>query len=74
MANNPADGSSYYKGDYVISVIETFELGFCLGNVVKYILRAGRKTPDKLTDLKKAKWYLEREINNLENKENEGGK
>jgi hypothetical protein len=57
---------SHYKGDFVMRIIEAFSLGFCLGNVVKYILRAGRKTPDKLTDLKKAKWYLEREINNLQ--------
>ena len=61
----------HYKGDYVMCVIEGFGLGFCLGNVVKYILRAGRKTPDRLTDLRKAKWYLEREIKNLENKKNE---
>src|SRR5688500_6616044 len=60
------EGSSYYKDDNVMCVIEDFRLGFCLGNVVKYILRAGVKTPDRLTDLKKAKWYLEREIQNLE--------
>lgn len=57
---------SHYKGDYVMRIIEDFRLGFCLGNVVKYILRAGVKTPDRLTDLKKARWYLDREINNLE--------
>lgn len=70
MSENSAEveNVSHYKGDYVMRVIEDFGLGFCLGNVVKYILRAGRKTPNRLTDLKKAKWYLEREINNLENK------
>jgi hypothetical protein len=55
---NPA----YYQGDYVMRVIEDFGLGFCLGQVVKYTLRAGKKTPDALTDLKKAAWYLNREI------------
>ena len=60
------ENSEYYKGDYVMRIIEDFELDFCLGNVVKYTLRAGKKTPDILTDLKKAKWYLERTINNLE--------
>jgi hypothetical protein len=44
-----------------IKVIEAWELGFCLGNVVKYISRAGKKG-SKLEDLKKAQWYLNREI------------
>lgn len=44
-----------------IDVIEDWELGFCLGNALKYISRAGRKD-DFLNDLLKAKWYLEREI------------
>lgn len=48
-----------------IKVIEAWELGFCLGNVIKYISRAGKKD-DILQDLKKAKWYLDREIKNLE--------
>jgi len=49
-----------------IKVIEAWDLGFCLGNTVKYISRAGKKEPDKVVqDLEKAKWYLEREISNL---------
>jgi hypothetical protein len=48
-----------------IKVIEAWALGFHLGNAVKYILRAGRKG-DRLEDLKKANWYLEREIERLE--------
>jgi len=44
-----------------IKVIEAWELGFNLGNVVKYISRAGKKG-SKLEDLKKAMWYLNREI------------
>lgn len=44
-----------------IDVIEAFELDFHLGNAVKYILRAGKK--DEVTqELRKAIWYLEREI------------
>lgn len=50
-----------------IKVIEAWSLGFCLGNTVKYISRAGRKTPDALEDLKKARWYLDREISQMEN-------
>ena len=60
---------SYYQSSKfeVIDIIEEFKFGFNLGNVVKYILRAGKKDPTKyIEDLKKAKWYLEREINNLE--------
>lgn len=43
-----------------IKVIEAWSLGFCLGNTVKYISRAGKKTDDVLVDLKKARWYLGR--------------
>lgn len=46
-----------------IRVIDAWELGFSLGNAVKYIARAGKKDPrTKLTDLKKAAWYLNHEI------------
>jgi hypothetical protein len=50
-----------------IKVIEAWDLGFCLGNTIKYISRAGKKKVGTyLEDLKKAQWYLEREINKLE--------
>lgn len=49
----------------VIDVIEDWALGFHLGNAVKYIARNGRKG-DPLEDLKKARWYLDREIARLE--------
>jgi hypothetical protein len=44
-----------------IKVIEAWELGFNLGNVIKYISRAGKKE-SRIDDLKKAQWYLTREI------------
>ena len=47
-----------------IKVIEHYELNFHLGNTVKYILRAGKKD-DRLQDLKKAMWYLQREIDKI---------
>ena len=58
---------SYYKtgGIEAIDAIEAWGLGFNLGNVVKYIARAGRKTKDGLRDLKKAEWYLSREIERM---------
>lgn len=47
----------------VIEVIEDQALGFHLGNAVKYILRAGKKDPEKtVEDLEKAIWYLRRRI------------
>lgn len=58
----------HYGGDTpyeAIKVIEAWNLNFNLGNTVKYISRAGKK--DSLVqDLKKAAWYLAREISNLE--------
>jgi Protein of unknwon function (DUF3310) len=45
-----------------IDVVE--HMGFCLGNVVKYVWRCGTK--GGLEDLKKARWYLNREIERLE--------
>lgn len=48
-----------------IKVIEAWSLGFCLGNAIKYISRAGKKG-DALTDLKKARWYLDHEIARME--------
>lgn len=49
----------------VISAIEAWQLGYHLGNVIKYVARAGRKG-DAVQDLRKAKWYLEREIERME--------
>lgn len=46
-------------------IIEWFDLGFCLGNVLKYVLRAGKKGVE-LEDLKKAEWYLKRRIQQVE--------
>ena len=48
-----------------IKVIEAWKLGFCLGNTVKYISRAGKKDAT-LQELQKARWYLDREIQALE--------
>ena len=66
--NHPA----HYGGDTVyeaVKVIEAWGLGFHLGNCVKYIARAGRKTPDAIQDLEKAAWYLNREVQRLKAQE-----
>jgi hypothetical protein len=51
-------GNSIYE---TIKVIEAWGLGYHLGNAVKYISRAGKKG-DRLEDLRKAAWYLNRAI------------
>jgi hypothetical protein len=46
-----------------MDVIEMYDLNFSLGNVIKYVLRAGKKSGESdLDDLSKALWYLNREI------------
>lgn len=49
----------------VIDAIEAWQLNFSRGNAVKYIARAGHKG-EEVEDLKKAAWYIEREIKRLE--------
>jgi hypothetical protein len=50
-------------GIETIDFIEAKDLNYRLGNVVKYVARAGKKLDsDPLVDLKKARWYLDREI------------
>jgi len=61
------DHPQHYGGDTpyeAIKVIEAWELGFHLGNAVKYISRAGKKD-DTEQDIKKAMWYLDRHLKNL---------
>jgi hypothetical protein len=50
-----------------IKVIEAWDLGFNLGNTLKYIARKGKKD-EIIQELEKAAWYLNREISNLKNK------
>jgi hypothetical protein len=57
--NNPAHYTT--GGIETIDFIEAKKLGYNLGNVVKYITRADHKG-NKLEDLRKAQWYLSREI------------
>lgn len=67
MQNENVNHPNHYQGNGLeaIDVIESFGLGFNLGNAVKYILRAGKKDCI-LQDLKKAHWYITREIENFE--------
>lgn len=66
MGCTKPDSPLYYGGSdsptECIKVIEAWGLGFNLGNVLKYICRAGLKDGRLVEDLKKAKYYIEREI------------
>jgi len=74
--------SEFHKGDAVehpphytrhpsgVECIQITEhMNFCLGNAIKYIWRAGLKG-DAIEDLRKAIWYLQREIERLERSSN----
>lgn len=73
MVNHP----SHYGGEdnpyEAIKVIEAWDADFNIGTTLRYLCRCGKKTIGgsaeemRLEDLKKAKWYLEREISNIEN-------
>lgn len=71
---DPVDHPSHYTDSKieVIDYIEDKKLGFCLGNAIKYISRAGKKKDNgrsvdekEIEDLKKAVWYIKRRIYEL---------
>lgn len=62
--NRPAHYTSHPSGVECIDVVET--LGFNIGNAVKYLWRAGLKSPDPVEDLRKAAWCVAREIARIE--------
>jgi len=61
--NRPAHYTNHPSGIECIRITE--HMNFCLGNAMKYIWRAGEKG-DIVEDLKKARWYLDREIARFE--------
>lgn len=67
MTDNVNHPSHYTDGKIeVINFIEDKGLNYHRGNAVKYIARAGKKDPEKeVEDLRKAVWYLNREITRL---------
>ena len=66
VAPDPVNHPAHYTtgGIETIDFIEAKKLGYNLGNVVKYITRSGLKG-NQLEDLRKAQWYLSREIATL---------
>lgn len=66
--NNPSHYNAHPSGVKCITIVEHFN--FCLGNAIKYIWRAGEKDGSTMIqDLKKARWYIDREIKKLNNHE-----
>ena len=64
--SDPVNPDHYRRhGIELIDIVE--DLGYNRGNAVKYLVRAGVKNPDtEMEDLKKAQWYVNREIARLE--------
>lgn len=63
MVNHPTHYTSHPSGVETIQITE--HMNFCLGNAIKYIMRSEHKGK-QIEDLKKAIWYLNREIDRLE--------
>lgn len=64
VINHPPHYTSHPSGVECIQITE--HMSFCLGNAIKYIWRAGLKSDDALEDLKKARFYIDREIKRME--------
>jgi hypothetical protein len=70
QAHDPVSNPSHYTSSGIspLDAIEAWGLGFALGNVIKYVARAGKKDgEDPIQALEKAAWYLQRHISNLKN-------
>lgn len=66
QVNHPSHYGGQNNPYEAIKVIHAWDLGFDLGNTVKYISRAGKKDPNKeIEDLEKAEFYLKSRINVL---------
>lgn len=61
--NHPSHYTEHPSGIECIQITE--HMNFCLGNAVKYIWRAGLKNDNAIEDLKKARWYVDRELERL---------
>lgn len=61
--NHPSHYTEHASGVECIQITE--HMNFCLGNAVKYIWRAGLKNDNAIEDLKKARWYVDRELERL---------
>lgn len=71
MVNKPKHYTEHPSGVECITIAQYFN--FNIGNVIKYVWRAGLKggQTKRLEDLKKARWYIDKEIERVENEEKE---
>jgi hypothetical protein len=69
--NHPAHYGGEDNPYEVIKIINAQGWGwsFCLGNALKYIMRAGKKTPDATEDLQKAIWYIQHALKQIQTDE-----
>lgn len=63
VVNHPPHYTSHPSGIEAIQITE--HMNFCLGNAIKYIWRAGLKSKSPVEDLRKARWYIDRELRRL---------
>jgi hypothetical protein len=61
--NHPPHYNAHPSGVECVDVAEHY--GFNVGNAIKYLWRAGLKSTDPIEDLRKAAWYVNREIERL---------
>ena len=66
--NHPKHYTSHPSGVECIEITEHFN--FCIGNAIKYLWRAGLKG-EQVEDLRKARWYIDREIARILNNADE---
>jgi len=64
LINKPPHYRQHPSGIECIQITE--HMNFCLGNAFKYIWRAGLKSKNPVDDLKKARFYIDREISRIE--------
>lgn len=64
--SDPVNHPAHYQTESGLEAVDVIEAFFhdnaFLSNTFKYIARAGKKTEDRMEDLQKARWYLDREI------------
>ena len=72
--HNSINHPDHYGGENntyeAIKIIEAYDLNFSLGNVIKYVLRAGKKSENAIEDLEKAARYIEFQIDYLRRNNN----
>jgi hypothetical protein len=74
--NHPKHYNINWKGEQAIETfdyINSWRMGYAQGNIIKYVSRYKYKGKD-LQDLKKARWYLEKLINEVENENRQSNK